>query len=61
MEVLLLGGRPIREPVAWAGSFVMNEGRQAFADVRPSRLGQIPAVPSAPTDLLVTEPDSPLD
>ncbi|MDA8330810.1 MAG: pirin family protein [Candidatus Dormibacteraeota bacterium] len=45
-EVLVLGGRPIREPVAWYGPFVMNtedELRQAFADYRAGRLGQIPA------------------
>ncbi|MHB1575792.1 MAG: pirin family protein [Candidatus Dormibacteria bacterium] len=46
LEVLVLGGRPIREPVAWYGPFVMNteeELRQAFADYRAGRLGQIPA------------------
>ncbi|RBY76810.1 pirin family protein [Geodermatophilus sp. TF02-6] len=64
MEVLLLGGRPIREPVAWAGPFVMStetEVRQAFEDFQAGRLGQIPAVHNAPTDLLVTQTDSPLD
>jgi len=64
LEVLLLGGRPLREPIAWAGPFVMNteaEVRQAFADFQAGRLGQIPAVHNAPTDLLVRETDSPLD
>jgi redox-sensitive bicupin YhaK (pirin superfamily) len=64
MEVLLLGGRPIREPIAWAGPFVMNtkaEVMQAFQDFESGRLGQIPAVHNAPTDLLVEETDSALD
>jgi redox-sensitive bicupin YhaK (pirin superfamily) len=42
LEVLLLGGQPIRETVAWAGPFVMNteaEIRQAFEDYRAGRLG----------------------
>ncbi len=64
MEVLLLGGRPIREPIAWAGPFVMNtraEIMQAFEDFEAGRLGQVPAVHNAPTDLVVEETDSPLD
>ena len=53
-DVLVLGGRPIREPVAWAGPFVMNtrdEVMQAFADYQAGRLGSIPAVHGAPTGL----------
>jgi redox-sensitive bicupin YhaK (pirin superfamily) len=43
LEVLLLGGLPIREPIAWAGPFVMNtrsELVQAFEDHNAGRLGQ---------------------
>jgi redox-sensitive bicupin YhaK (pirin superfamily) len=52
LEVLVLGGRPIREPVAWLGPFVMNtraEVLQAFEDYQRGRLGTVPAVHGAPT------------
>ncbi len=46
LEVIVLGGRPIGEPVAWYGPFVMNtqaELAQAMDDYRRGRLGVIPA------------------
>jgi redox-sensitive bicupin YhaK (pirin superfamily) len=54
LEVLILGGLPIRETLAWAGPFVMNtkaEVLQAFEDFQAGRMGQIPAVHGAPTEL----------
>jgi len=46
MEVLILGGEPIRESVAWMGPFVMNtkaEVLKAFDDFQKGLLGSVPA------------------
>lgn len=60
LEVLLLGGRPIREPVVHYGPFVMNtraEIIQAMEDYQAGRLGVIPAerVPHADGPLSTTD------
>jgi len=46
LDVIVLGGRPIREPLAWAGPFVMNtksEVLQAYEDFQRGAFGHIPA------------------
>ncbi len=46
LEILVLGGRPIREPMARYGPFVMNtraELAQAFDDYQSGRMGTVPA------------------
>ena len=44
LEVLLIGGMPLREPVARYGPFVMNTKEEiikAFEDYREGRMGEI--------------------
>ena len=46
LEILLLGGSPIGEQIAWHGPFVMNtreEILQAIQDYHAGRMGRIPA------------------
>jgi len=45
LDVLILGGLPIKEPVAWMGPFVMNtksEVLKAFDDFQKGVLGTVP-------------------
>jgi redox-sensitive bicupin YhaK (pirin superfamily) len=47
LDVVVVGGRPIREPLAWAGPFVMNtkaEVLQAYEDFQKGRFGLVPGV-----------------
>jgi redox-sensitive bicupin YhaK (pirin superfamily) len=46
LDLIVVGGRPIREPLAWGGPFVMNskaEVVRAFEDFQRGMFGHIPA------------------
>jgi redox-sensitive bicupin YhaK (pirin superfamily) len=54
LDVVVLGGLPIREPIAMYGPFVMNTRQEvldAMADASAGRLGSIPAQRVAHGDL----------
>jgi quercetin 2,3-dioxygenase len=58
LEVLVLGGRPIGEPVAWYGPFVMNtrdELVEAFEDYQAGKLGSIPAAHHTPDEIVESD------
>ena len=63
LEVLLLGGLPIREPIAHYGPFLMNtraEVLDAIDDFNHGRMGTLPAVDLARTDAAAEQdPPSP--
>jgi hypothetical protein len=51
VDVMVLGGAPIREPIVWGGPFVMNsreEVHKAFDDYEGGRFGSIPGSASEP-------------
>ncbi len=57
LEILMMGGEPIREPIASYGPFVMNTHAdivQAFEDYQSGRMGTIPATHLKTSD----EPDN---
>ncbi|HUI48797.1 MAG TPA: pirin family protein [Acidimicrobiia bacterium] len=44
-DVLLLGGRPLREPVAWYGPFVMNTKQEILDSLDLFERGELGAIP----------------
>lgn len=59
-ELLILGGEPIREPIASYGPFVMNSHQdivQAFEDYQSGRMGTVPATHLGSESPTTHEPD----
>ena len=44
-DVLLLGGRPLREPVAWYGPFVMNTKQEILDSLDLFERGELGSIP----------------
>ena len=44
-DVLLLGGRPLREPIAWYGPFVMNTKHEILESLTLYEQGKLGAIP----------------
>jgi redox-sensitive bicupin YhaK (pirin superfamily) len=44
-EVILLGGRPLHEPVAWYGPFVMNTKQEIVDSLDLFESGELGAIP----------------
>ena len=45
LEVIVLGGQPLREPVAWYGPFVMNTRDEVVAAMEDFQAGRFGAIP----------------
>ncbi len=50
LEILLLGGRPIREPVVGYGPFVMNTREEIIAAIRDYQAGRMGVIPPMTLD-----------
>ncbi|MDQ1434723.1 MAG: quercetin 2,3-dioxygenase, partial [Actinomycetota bacterium] len=44
-DVLLLGGRPLHEPVAWYGPFVMNTKQEIVDSLELFETGKLGSIP----------------
>jgi hypothetical protein len=63
LDVIVLGGVPIREPVVWGGPFVLNsleEVHKAFDDYEAGRFGLIPEDEAQPSGATAPKPRAPL-